>query len=133
MFGALDPEKLLVVLALALIVIGPDRLPKLARQLGSYWRTLGELRGRLEGEMRSALPDLREVLPDRGDLPRIPRNPRAAMTAFVTDLVREEPHQTAAGPHQTAAGEELAAVSAAWHAASGEVTPAAAVHDPTMN
>jgi Sec-independent protein translocase protein TatA len=121
MFGALDPEKLLVVLALALIVIGPDRLPKLSRQLGSYWRMLGELRGHLEGEVRAALPDLRGALPDRGDLPSIPQNPRASVSAFVADLVREE-------SHDKAADDELAAVSAAWHAASCDVAA-----EPTMN
>jgi Sec-independent protein translocase protein TatA len=91
-FGALDPEKLLVVLVLALIVIGPDRLPKLAKQLGSYWRTLSEMRGRLESEVRAALPDLREALPDPADLPRLPKHPRAAVSGFITDLVNEVPH-----------------------------------------
>ncbi len=53
----LSPEKLLVVLVVAVIVLGPERLPRAARQLSSTWRMLTSLRARLESEARSALPD----------------------------------------------------------------------------
>ena len=35
----LDPAKLLVIAVVAIILLGPDRLPNLARQVGGAWRT----------------------------------------------------------------------------------------------
>ena len=55
---SLSPAKLLVVLVIALIVLGPDKLPDLARQAGALWHDLRKLRGRLESEVRGAFPDL---------------------------------------------------------------------------
>jgi hypothetical protein len=65
--GGLDPAKILIVLLLAVIILGPERMPKVVRQLGSGWRQLTKLRDRLENEVRSAMPDL--------DLPSIPTIP----------------------------------------------------------
>ncbi len=53
-----SPEKLLVILLVALVVVGPDKLPKLAGQVGALWRDLQGWRARLEGEARSVFPDL---------------------------------------------------------------------------
>lgn len=54
----LDPAKLLVVLVIALIVLGPDKLPQVSRQLGAMWGDLRRWRARLENEMRDTFPDL---------------------------------------------------------------------------
>jgi Sec-independent protein translocase protein TatA len=54
----LSPEKILVVLAVAVIVLGPDKLPGAARQVSSTWRELKSLRARLETEARTAFPEL---------------------------------------------------------------------------
>jgi Sec-independent protein translocase protein TatA len=63
---------------IALIVLGPDKLPKVARQLGAGWRQLAKFREKVEREMREAMPDV--------DLPRIPTSPRAAVAGFLNDL-----------------------------------------------
>jgi Sec-independent protein translocase protein TatA len=55
---SLSPAKLLVVLVIALIVLGPEKLPELSRQLGSLWGDLRKWRTRLESEVRSNFPDL---------------------------------------------------------------------------
>jgi hypothetical protein len=88
-FGALDPEKILMILVVALIVLGPQRLPKAARQLGGYWRTLLQLRAKLEQEFREAVPDFKEAFPTE-DLPRLPKNPRAAVSGFVSGLLNDQ-------------------------------------------
>ena len=54
----LSPAKLLIVLVVALAVLGPDALPKVARQIGDLWRALKGLRQRLESEVRDVFPDL---------------------------------------------------------------------------
>ncbi len=54
----LSPAKLLVVLVVAVIVLGPDKLPGLARQIGSLWGDFRRMRQRLETDVRGNFPDL---------------------------------------------------------------------------
>jgi TatA/E family protein of Tat protein translocase len=54
----LSPAKLLVVLIVAIVVLGPDKLPKVARQVGSLWGDFRRLRERLETDVRGNFPDL---------------------------------------------------------------------------
>jgi sec-independent protein translocase protein TatB len=54
----LSPAKLLVILVVALIVLGPEKLPKVARQLGSLWSDFRSFRERLESGVRETFPDL---------------------------------------------------------------------------
>src|SRR5579875_3557659 len=49
---SLSPEKLFIVLIVALVLLGPDKLPKLARQLGAGWAKLREFQQRMEQEVR---------------------------------------------------------------------------------
>jgi hypothetical protein len=67
----LSPLKLLIVLIVALLVVGPDRIPEISKQLGAGWRTLRGLSSRIEAEVRSNVPDL----PSTGDLARYARSP----------------------------------------------------------
>ena len=54
----LSPAKLLVVVLVAIVVLGPDKLPKVARQVGSLWGDFRRLRERLESDVRGNFPDL---------------------------------------------------------------------------
>jgi sec-independent protein translocase protein TatB len=54
----LSPAKVLVILVVALVVLGPDKLPKVARQIGSLWGDFRKFRERLESEVRGTFPDL---------------------------------------------------------------------------
>ena len=54
----LSPAKILVVLVVAIVVLGPDKLPKVARQVGSLWGDFRRLRQRLESDVRGNFPDL---------------------------------------------------------------------------
>ena len=67
----LSPAKLLVVLVVAVVVLGPDRLPRVARQIGGLWRTAQGLRQRLESEGQGAFPDL----PSTDTIARAVRSP----------------------------------------------------------
>ncbi|HVC70523.1 MAG TPA: twin-arginine translocase TatA/TatE family subunit [Acidimicrobiales bacterium] len=55
---SLSPAKLLVLLVIALIVLGPEKLPHVARQLGAAWGDFRRFRSRLESDVRGAFPDL---------------------------------------------------------------------------
>jgi sec-independent protein translocase protein TatB len=71
----LDPGKLLVIGVVAIILLGPDRLPQVARQLGGAWRSLNEFRHRMESEVRNTMPDL----PPTSEIARLARSPSALL------------------------------------------------------
>ena len=71
----LDPAKLLVIAAVAVILLGPDRLPQVARQVGAAWRSLTDVRHRMETEVRSSIPDL----PSSSEIARLARSPSALL------------------------------------------------------
>lgn len=76
----LDPAKLVVIAVLAILLLGPDRLPKVARQCGDAWRAVGEFRARMEAEVRTAAPDL----PSTSELARMVRSPAALLDHLAT-------------------------------------------------
>lgn len=67
----LSPVKIMVIVAVVLLLLGPDKLPEVAHRLGSSWRAVKRLQDRVESEVRDALPDL----PSTGDIARIVRSP----------------------------------------------------------
>lgn len=56
----LDPAKVLVILVIALIVLGPERLPRVARQLGMFLHEISQQRNRIVDQIRDQLPELPE-------------------------------------------------------------------------
>jgi TatA/E family protein of Tat protein translocase len=54
----LSPAKVLIILVVALIVLGPDKLPKVAKQIGALWGEFRKFRDRLESDVRGNFPDL---------------------------------------------------------------------------
>jgi sec-independent protein translocase protein TatA len=67
MSGFDSPAKILIVLVIALVVLGPKRLPEMARSLGTGLR---EFREEMSGVMHDAPPTPRV---DEGDPPQEPR------------------------------------------------------------
>ena len=75
----LSPFKVLVLAALAIVIFGPDQLPKVAAQAG---RTLRELRRLADGARR----DLTEGLgPEFGDFDIADLNPRTFVRKHLLD------------------------------------------------
>ena len=72
----IGPMELLVVLVVALVVLGPDRLPQASRQLGRAMSELRRWSRRLDTEVRTALDQ------DAGGdaTPSPPADDRAAAT-----------------------------------------------------
>jgi sec-independent protein translocase protein TatB len=71
----LDPGKLLIIGVVAILVLGPDKLPEVARQVGGAWRSFNQFRARMESEVRSNLPDL----PSTPDIARLAKSPTALL------------------------------------------------------
>jgi sec-independent protein translocase protein TatB len=57
-----SPEKLLLVGIIALVVLGPQRLPQAARTLGRLVSELRRMSGSLQSEVRDAMAEPRQVI-----------------------------------------------------------------------
>lgn len=71
----LSPTKILIILIVGVLLLGPKRLPQVARQLGAGWRRLRELHDQIDSEVRKSIPDL----PSSHDLVRMARSPVALL------------------------------------------------------
>ncbi len=94
---SLDPEKLFIVLIVALVLLGPDKLPKLARQIGAGWAKVRAFQQRIEAEVRESMPDL----PSTHEIARIARSPVSYLNSLADvsdELVRDPAGPANAGP-----------------------------------
>jgi sec-independent protein translocase protein TatB len=116
----LDPGKLLVIGVVAIILLGPDRLPQVARQLGGAWRTFNEFRHRMESEVRSTMPDL----PPTSEIARLARSPSALLNHLSNMSSDEEPDGSFQPPTPVSEnGTADAAAVAPAHPAAAEPDP----------
>ena len=53
----IGPEELIVILAVALVVLGPKRLPEVARQMARGLRELGRVNDQIKGELQGFLEE----------------------------------------------------------------------------
>jgi len=67
----LSPPKLMVILVIALVVLGPDKLPSTARRIGALWSDVKRWRAHVESEVRATFPDL----PSTTEIARAVRSP----------------------------------------------------------
>jgi sec-independent protein translocase protein TatB len=100
----LDPGKLLVIGVVAVILLGPDKLPQVARQVGGAWRTFNEFRHRMETEVRNSIPDL----PSTTDIARLARSPSALLN-HLSNMAPEEETGTAPAGSVTATAASIPA------------------------
>jgi Tat protein translocase TatB subunit len=64
---SLGPEKIILILVVALIVFGPQRLPEIARQVGAAVRELRRMQDTVRGELEQVLhPDFTPANPAPG-------------------------------------------------------------------
>ena len=102
----LDPGKLIVIAVVAIILLGPDKLPQVARQVGAAWRSFGEFRHRMESEVRSTLPDL----PSTSEIARLARSPSALLN-HLSSMSENEEQATRDAAAGEGAGAEAAAAT----------------------
>jgi sec-independent protein translocase protein TatB len=123
----LDPGKMIVIAVVAIILLGPDKLPQFARQIGGAWRTFNDFRRRMESEVRSSVPDL----PPTSEIARLARSP-SALLAHLSTLPSEDDEspdgsfQPPAGAAANGAGEGAADGAAIAEVAPGEAGAAGA-------
>ena len=101
----LDPSKLLIIAVVAIILLGPDRLPAFARQVGGAWRSFIAYRHRMEAEIRSSMPDL----PSTAEIARLARSPHALLDHLSTmSSDTDGTKATAGAPRRETQGEATA-------------------------
>ncbi|WP_310962355.1 sec-independent translocase [Nocardioides terrisoli] len=83
MFGVGLPE-LAVILVVALVVFGPDRLPELGRQAGRFVRQVRQFALSAQNELR------RELGPEYADLKLTDLDPRQAIRRHILEALEDE-------------------------------------------
>jgi Sec-independent protein translocase protein TatA len=88
-----------MILVIALIVLGPDKLPSAARRIGAMWSEFNRWRTHLETEVRAAFPDL----PSTTEIAQAVRSPitmldRLADEHGATTVGARTGHDAGAGP-----------------------------------
>ncbi len=109
----LDPTKLLIIAVVAVILLGPDKLPQVGRQAGAAWRTFNDFRHRMETEVRNSIPDL----PSSADIARMARSP----SALLNHLSTLSPDEAAS---ERGGGQRGGGPNGAWPTAGRERRPA---------
>jgi Sec-independent protein translocase protein TatA len=84
----------MVIVAVVLLLLGPDKLPEVAHKLGSSWRALKRIQERVESEVREVIPDL----PSSGDLARIARSPVNLLNQLADRAEAKESDESLAEP-----------------------------------
>jgi len=79
----ISATELLVIAVVALLVLGPDRLPDAMRKLGRATRELKRITSGFEAELRDALSDPVEATPSTPSSPATTEVPEAAATPTV--------------------------------------------------
>ena len=72
---SLSPVKILIIVVVAIILLGPDKLPQFARQVGDTWRSFRALQRKMEESVRDSLPDL----PSTSEIARLARSPASLL------------------------------------------------------
>lgn len=84
MWGVGLPE-VLVIVVVALVVLGPDRLPEFARQAGRFVRQVRTMTNSAQDELR------RELGPEYADLRLRDLDPREAIRRHVLEAMDDQP------------------------------------------
>lgn len=71
----LSPTKIIIILVVVVVLLGPKRLPEVARQLGAGWRKVREYHRQFDHELRQTIPDL----PTSQEIVRFARSPVALL------------------------------------------------------
>jgi TatA/E family protein of Tat protein translocase len=76
MFGSIGLQEMMVIMALALLVFGPKKLPEVGRTIGKaireFRKSTEEIKGRFEdeiraGEFKSIQDDIKDIKKDLGE------------------------------------------------------------------
>lgn len=121
----------MVIAAVVMLLMGPDKLPDVAHKLGASWRAIKNLQERVEAEVREAIPDL----PSTGDIARIARSPVNLLNQLADRVDAKEAAATeiAAPPEEPARPAAPLATSRQPSTTPSSRTENHAPPDPSLN
>jgi sec-independent protein translocase protein TatB len=115
----LSPEKLVVLAVIAIIVLGPERFPKMAYQVGRFMANLRRMSSDVRGEVHKSLAE-----------------PRAAVEAAIGEFKSSpnpNPRPVAAQPASPEAGSAPQSLPAQAQPAAPPAGEVPAPDDPSIN
>ncbi len=82
----------LVIGFIGIVLLGPDKLPGFARQVGGLWNAIKDYQNRIETGFREQMPNL----PSTGEMARMARSPVSLLNKLAdfdiaSEPVREDP------------------------------------------
>jgi Sec-independent protein translocase protein TatA len=82
----------LVIGFIGIVLLGPDKLPGFARQVGGLWTAIKDYQSRIESGFREQMPNL----PSTGEIARMARSPVSLLNKLAdfdvtSEQVREDP------------------------------------------
>jgi Sec-independent protein translocase protein TatA len=110
----------MVILVVALIVLGPDKLPKMAKQIGGLWGDFRRFRERLESDVRGTFPDL----PSTDTIAQAVRSP----LSFLDNLADSHTTENGTTSPSVNGSEQPDVHGDAVQSATGSNRPAGTVH-----
>lgn len=89
-FFGIGAGEILVILVIALLVFGPDKLPEIGRTLGDATRKMKDAASDFAGEMNKEMEDARGVKNEISGLVKNEMRPLAEMKEEVSGVVQKE-------------------------------------------
>lgn len=86
--GNLDPTKIAIVLIVALLVLGPEKLPGFTKQAGAWWGEFQRVKARLQAEVDGAVSQMNSATSPFTETFNSASN---AMGGFVKSIFPNEP------------------------------------------
>ncbi len=130
----LDPDKLVVLFVIALLVLGPKRMPEVARTAGRWMAEVRKYTSAIQGELHGVMGEpLKQTSALRDEFRSAMAEPRAALEVGARE-VRSSFDAAAAVSVPPAASNGAAPVEvASAPPLTGRVPPAAVPDDPGFN
>ena len=103
---SLGPAEILVVLVIALLVFGPNKMPEIARQVGKGFREFRRVQQHLKSELRDVVSEFDSpsstATVDQQAVPMLPPNDAPSTDVASTDVTPAPPAATESTPGVTA-------------------------------
>ncbi|MGH9130292.1 MAG: twin-arginine translocase TatA/TatE family subunit, partial [Acidimicrobiales bacterium] len=124
--GDITPLKILIVAVIALLVLGPERLPEMTRKAGKAWADFKSFRANLESQVRETVGDV----PGFNELSKLSKLTNAGIKSTIASSVSSAMSMpTSAGP--TSAGPTSAGPTSAGPTSAGPTSAGPTSAGPT--
>lgn len=115
--GDITPVKILIVAVIALLVLGPEKLPEMTRKAGKAWAEFKSFRANMEAQVRETVGDV----PGFSELSKLSKLSNVGIKSTIASTV------SSAMSMPTSAGSSGAPAAPAPPSASGATSSSAAV------